>query len=582
MPFERAAGGRQDLAFDGAVPIVANVVLCLTYLRDKVFTPGHKNVLEDFLWHSLSCVEMLASVRVFTLFDLVLSMPLRWLCGSSAKLTNWSVYSMGTVLDLVFTFLERVAEDGEVLLDPTVDVFAELADSQPAFREWRTDLLKDTIQSPDGSEPHKWYARVLAEAREPSDASVKQTTDMTVQLAAAMATRGLEKMRDPKVAISNLLSSQDGKYSVLHSADMHAATVGAHTTNDRVESNFGCYDAVIRIFRTISVEAAAGIAQAMRMHYLESPKVPHRRNISHSRKQLQAPSEVPSSVGFFDRMPEAVQEAFVEAARKLALMARQWERDDRREQFEYRERRRAYNLQLRMEALAERGALAVERFNAYPAHAETDVARAFAEVDGKGSDTERVRWLRFQMELRTLGFGWSDLAVPVKQGNETAKEQVARLRSQLKEILREEKVRRRNGKVPDEPPMPDFEAKSLKQLGQATAESLDLAKRAMCDPVELQAAIERERKRRQDAGFADEVQAAQPPEAPPLDSSLEGAQLEICWHYTSTVDNKTKVRPRRSSARISPYVTPMIRARHLSLPPLTASGCRCPFGVRAR
>jgi hypothetical protein len=545
MPFERAAAGRQDLAFDGAVPVFANHVLCCTYLRDKVFTPGHKNVLEDFLWHSLSCVEMLALARVFTLFDLLLSVPLRWLCGSSAQLTDWSVYSMGNVLDLVESFLERVAADGEVLLDPAEDVFREIADSQQAFRDWRAELAKLKIRSPDRSETYPWYERVLAEAREPANESVKQTTDMTVQLAAAMATAGLEKMRDPKIAISDWLSSQNGKYSTLHSAEMHRATVGAHITNDRVESNFGCYDAVIRIFRTISVDAAAGLTQAMRMHYLDPPKAARRPNISHARKPGKQPQQQPSSVGFFGRLPEALQEAIVEAARKLAQTARGWERADRREQAEYREMKRAQNLQLQLEGLAVKGAIAVERFQAYATRAEKDFETANRIVDSLPSAAQQVAWLRFQIELRVCGFGWADLGVTWKHTDESVAEQVARLRSHLKEVLREEKVRERRGEVPDEPALPDFEAKSLKQLGSATADSLALARRALCSPEQLRQAIERECERREAAGFADKVQAVQPPNAPPLDASLVETQLEICWHYTSTVDGKTKVRRSR-------------------------------------
>lgn len=89
--------------------------------------------------------------------------------------------------------------------------------------------------------------------------------------------------------------------------------------------------------------------------------------------------------------------------------------------------------------------------------------------------------------------------------------------------------------------MPEFKAKTLKQLGTPTADSIELAKRALCSPEQLTAAIERERERRRTAGFSDEIQAVQPHDAPTLDKTLVGAQLEICWHYTSRVDNKTKV-----------------------------------------
>lgn len=88
--------------------------------------------------------------------------------------------------------------------------------------------------------------------------------------------------------------------------------------------------------------------------------------------------------------------------------------------------------------------------------------------------------------------------------------------------------------------MPDFKAKTLKQLGMATTDSSELASRALCSPEQLQAAIDREKQRRMEAGFSDAVQAEQPKEAPELDETLLGKQLEICWNYTSTEDGKTK------------------------------------------
>ena len=138
--------------------------------------------------------------------------------------------------------------------------------------------------------------------------------------------------------------------------------------------------------------------------------------------------------------------------------------------------------------------------------------------------------------------------------------------SHLKEVLREEKVRDKNGDVPKEAALPDFEAKSLKQLGQPTADSLALAKKALCSPEQLQAAIARECERRQAAGFADAVQAVQPRQPQLRDKALAGKRFEICWHYTSTEDGKTKERsaphrrgaaamPRRRTAAPSPRHT---------------------------
>ena len=121
---------------------------------------------------------------------------------------------------------------------------------------------------------------------------------MTVQLAMAMAAAGLEKMHDPRAAIRNWLASTDGKHSTVVSSDAREArakTVGAHHNNDRVESNFGCFDAVIRIFRTISVDAAAGMAQQMRMHYFDSRTDPVARRKATPTDAPAAPSAAAAS-----------------------------------------------------------------------------------------------------------------------------------------------------------------------------------------------------------------------------------------------------------------------------------------------
>lgn len=547
LPFERARGGRQDLAFDGAVPIFANRVLATSFLRELVFTPSHSNILEDFLWSTLSCIEMVALTRVLTLWDLVFSMPFRWLCGCSSSMSNWSIYNFGPVFDAIEGLLEQIAADGEVLLDPELDPFAAIAQEQPLFRQWREHVQDEEIQAPDGRTRFKWYSLVLNEARSPENQSNKESTDMTVQLAMAMAVEGLRKLRDPRAAIREWLSSMNGTYSASKiTAQEREATIGAHATNDRVESNFGAYDNVIRVFRTISVDAASGIAQQMRMHHLDS-RVSY---VAHDRRKAkkevsEEEQAVSSSVGFFNaQLSEAMQESAVEMARQLRKDARVWERSDRREQAEYREMKRAQNLQLQLEALAERGAIAIERFDAYEHRAAQSWQQVQSMLEGMHESlAAQAAYLREQVELRAIGLGWHDLAVPWKQASETPEEAVSRLCMHVREtLLPAEKVRKQQGLVPHEAPLPDFRAKSMKQLGRPTTDSTELANLALCSDEQLQAAINRERDRRAAAGFSDAVQALQPKEAPELDENLQGKRLEICWNYTSTEDGRTKVR----------------------------------------
>jgi hypothetical protein len=322
------------------------------------------------------------------------------------------MYDMGPVLDTVEAFLERVAADGAVLFDPNLDIFSSIASEQRSFRDWRAELLTDTVTAPDGKTKHPWYSLVLKEAQQPSNKSNQEATDMTAQLAMAMAAAGLEKMRDPRAAIRDWLASTGGKHSVVVSEDARearAATVGAHQTNDRVESNFACFDAVIRIFRTISVDAAAGMAQHMRMHYLDLREDAVTRRKS---KAADAAADRPSSVGFFHSLTEKMQEVLVTMARLMRKEARLWERSDRKEQAEYRAMKRAQNLQQQLKTLAAKGAIMWERFQSHPARRITQWEVIVAALTARGpAAAPQIAYLREQIEIRVLGFGWSDLAV---------------------------------------------------------------------------------------------------------------------------------------------------------------------------
>jgi len=124
FPIERADGGRQDLDFDGALPIYLNRKYFVGFLKTLVFQLVHSNVLEDFLWTVLRCEEMIAFTRACTLIDLLVSRPLRWLAGKATALTNWSPFKMGLVYDQLEHAMEAAANDGSFLLRPELCAFS--------------------------------------------------------------------------------------------------------------------------------------------------------------------------------------------------------------------------------------------------------------------------------------------------------------------------------------------------------------------------------------------------------------------------------------------------------------------------
>ena len=237
VPFENAKGSRQDMAFDGALAIFANRQMALDFLHGLVNVPRADNTLEKFLWRVMRCNEMTALLRVCTLFKLVITDSMRWLTGKALMLDDWSIVSASRVLELAEEAFIAIAADGRKLLDPTLDPFAEIKKQQPLYAQWRKERLRQSVKSPDGKTKHRVFERVLAEARSPESKGNKQAEPATIALAEKMATAALTAMHDAKRAIADKLSSQDGENAPAKRAAMHAATVGAHTANDRVVSS---------------------------------------------------------------------------------------------------------------------------------------------------------------------------------------------------------------------------------------------------------------------------------------------------------------------------------------------------------
>ena len=98
---ERAEAGRQDLDYDAAVPLYIMRPYIIEFLQTLVFNADHSNVLEDFLYTSFRSQQYIAMTRANAVIDLVISRPLRWLAGSSYRLTNWSPVSMMRGLGMV-------------------------------------------------------------------------------------------------------------------------------------------------------------------------------------------------------------------------------------------------------------------------------------------------------------------------------------------------------------------------------------------------------------------------------------------------------------------------------------------------
>ena len=101
IPFERAVGSRQDLKFDGCVPLFWNRLICLDFLRGYLDCPKSENRLDKALYTLLRCNKFVALLRVNTLWKFLFSEPFRWLAGKTSKLNGWSLFKMAQACEYV-------------------------------------------------------------------------------------------------------------------------------------------------------------------------------------------------------------------------------------------------------------------------------------------------------------------------------------------------------------------------------------------------------------------------------------------------------------------------------------------------
>lgn len=237
---------------------------------------------------------------------------------------------MGRALDLVEQFLTQAQHDGSLFLDQTLDIFATIAAEQPLFAEWRRYTMSDdAVLSPDGLTRHLVWKLALAELQAPTDATNIATREKCIEYLEVQCVAALTKMHDPRLALCGQLSSTDGEYSFGKSEQAHQDLLGCHATNDNLaESVFGTYDMILRRCPGISMEAASGVAQAVRSMLLSfGDQVAHRK--------ASCKKEEKDFVGWFYRLPEREQEALVELARTTVKEMRDIDRGDHRQLDEY-------------------------------------------------------------------------------------------------------------------------------------------------------------------------------------------------------------------------------------------------------
>ena len=187
--------------------------------------------------------------------------------------------------------------------------------------------------------------------------------------------------------------------------------------------------------------------------------------------------------------------------------------------------RREEAVQRLLNATVERYAAALELYDAWRAQGVRDATTLDAALADK-SDNERLAELRRQIEMRTVGLGWTEFETKWGFLSDEKRQKEADLRRVLiDDILPHERTQRRLKKLPAAAVPPQLKPRALKVLGTEDKDALHLEAQDLFNISSLLPKAEAARARREAAGISDRVEVVQQLEAPPFDTNLVGKWL---------------------------------------------------------
>ena len=169
-----------------------------------------------------------------------------------------------------------------------------------------------------------------------------------------------------------------------------------------------------------------------------------------------------------------------------------------------------------------------------------EVAKADAAWDAfvktKSGESDVLMFLRKQIEMRTIGCGWTEFSTRWSSNKDSKVGTVKHLRALLVDILEHETTARRCKELPEEAALPQQVKRNLGVLGTVDEDAAEVEKCALFSADELDAKAEQEMQRRVAAGISDSVEdlngGVNGGAAPAFDQQLVGKRLEVLWPYT--------------------------------------------------
>ena len=485
------------------------------YLHQTLCANEKENILQTNLFIVLECVEIIAQLRVASIFFLAVIVPWRWLAGKSHSLghRDWGEKDMSVICDLVYQAFRIVEANGETFLDEDfiMNIFSPLYSKLPEFEQYLKWYFEEKASYPVGmvQDEHRILAidETRAELFYPNQASNRQTKDFCERLASKIGYRVCTEMLHPKKALRHHLSVADGKYSKkMTTEEVRRASVGLRANNDPSERNFGVFSDAFQHCRGMGIGEATALGTTRDNDDFgrgASDLVTGKR----SKAERDGAVIEAADIGLFHEMPTELTDTLIVTSKRHAKESRR--------RFTASLDEQAAESEKKMKALRGKKLTAAQGtlIDAMYLNQQYNSPRcwltekqAFEEFEKLRYKKDRMAAVKEQILMRYLGLGWVEAHHPWSKkghGSYSATELFDHFVTVVLPLAD-------THEVPDEPPLklPGLPT-NLKRLGTRAQDCVDLAKELGSQERKFRLDALRKRDQLEENGFGDQLSEMQ-------------------------------------------------------------------------
>ena len=263
--------------------------------------------------------------------------------------------------------------------------------------------------------------------------------------------------------------------------------------------------------------------------------------------------------GYFYKLPVKEEIALVEFARVSRMEMRKLDFADTAEHTAYVKAKRKSEIEEELEKVVKGYAIAISFFKRWHKAAVRSIGELsaklrtdFDEPIVKKRNQLKLNWLREQIDMRVVGFSWTEFKTSWSSGADEHVGTIEQLTGHLKEVIETENERDDAGELPTSACAPIMNRKAFKPLGTLTKQAATLTSPFVeLSEEQLLARVQARHIQLQAAGEIDDLEDSQPLVEPPL-ASLIGWKIEVRWRYWRATTEEE--RRKKSAQKKAEYI----------------------------